>query len=80
MLVLSRKIGQSIRINDNVSILVVDVDGRNVKLGIDAPKSVGVHREEVYQRIQLDKDAAPESSPTEADSQTQKVEKTAEAV
>ena len=53
MLVLTRKLNQVIRINDNIIIQIVDVDGRNVKLGIDAPRDVSVHREEIYQRIKV---------------------------
>ncbi|NLD94630.1 MAG: carbon storage regulator CsrA [Fibrobacter sp.] len=52
MLVLTRKLGESIRIGDNVVIKIVDLDGRHVKLGIEAPKSVSVNREEIYDRIQ----------------------------
>jgi carbon storage regulator len=52
MLVLTRKLGEKIKIGDQISITVVELDGRYVKLGIEAPRSVIVHREEVYQRIQ----------------------------
>lgn len=51
MLVLSRKINESIIIGDNIEITVVEVNGRNVKIGIDAPKDVSVHRKEVYEAI-----------------------------
>lgn len=51
MLVLTRKVGDSIRIGEEIKITVVEVDGHNVKIGIDAPRSVAVHREEVFQRI-----------------------------
>lgn len=51
MLVLTRKPGESIRVNDNITITLVEIDGNNVKIGIDAPRSVAIHREEVYQRI-----------------------------
>jgi carbon storage regulator len=51
MLVLTRKAGESIRIGDNITITIVESDGHNVKVGIDAPRSVAVHREEVYKRI-----------------------------
>ena len=51
MLVLSRKVGQTIRINQDITLMVVEVDGKNVKLGIHAPRDVSIHREEVYQRI-----------------------------
>ena len=52
MLVLTRKLGESIRIGDNIVVIIVDLDGRHVKLGIEAPKSISVNREEIYDRIQ----------------------------
>ncbi len=52
MLVLSRKINQSIMIGDNVRIVVVAVDRDQVKLGIEAPREVPVHRSEIYEEIQ----------------------------
>lgn len=55
MLVLSRKINESIVINDNVTVMVVEVRGDKVRLGIDAPKEVSVHRREVYDAIQRSK-------------------------
>jgi carbon storage regulator len=58
MLVLTRKLGESIRIGDNIIIKVVDLDSRHVKLGIDAPKTVSVNREEIYERIQNENKAA----------------------
>ena len=51
MLVLTRKINESIVINDDVSVLVVEVRGDRVRLGIKAPKDVAVHRKEVYDAI-----------------------------
>lgn len=51
MLVLTRKVGESIRIGDNIKLTVIEADGSNIKLGIDAPRSVKVHREEVFERI-----------------------------
>jgi carbon storage regulator len=51
MLVLTRRAGETIRIGNDITITVVESDGYNVKIGIDAPRSVTVHREEVYQRI-----------------------------
>jgi carbon storage regulator len=61
MLVLTRKLGESIRIGDNIILKVVDLDSRHVKLGIDAPKSIAVNREEIYERIQKENKAASES-------------------
>ncbi|MBN2038270.1 MAG: carbon storage regulator CsrA [Chitinispirillaceae bacterium] len=58
MLVLTRKLGESIRIGDNVIVKIVDLDGRHVKLGIDAPRSIAVNREEIYERIQRENKAA----------------------
>ncbi|UOQ94396.1 carbon storage regulator CsrA [Halobacillus shinanisalinarum] len=52
MLVLNRKAGESIRIGDDIELKVVSVEGGQVKLGIDAPKHVEIHRQEVYAAIQ----------------------------
>jgi carbon storage regulator len=54
MLILTRRVGEAVMIGDDVSITVLDVKGHQVRLGIDAPRSVAVHREEVYQRIKLE--------------------------
>ena len=51
MLVLKRKIGQRIIIGDNIIVQVIDIEGRSVKIGIEAPKSVPVVREELLERI-----------------------------
>jgi carbon storage regulator len=51
MLVLSRKVNETIVINDNIVITVVDIRGDKVRLGIEAPKDVPVHRQEVYDAI-----------------------------
>lgn len=52
MLILTRRISESVIIGDDVKITVLGVKGSQVRLGIDAPKSVSVHREEIYERIQ----------------------------
>lgn len=52
MLVLTRKIGESIMIGDQIEVKVISVEGDQVKLGIVAPKSVKVHRSEIFQAIQ----------------------------
>jgi carbon storage regulator len=52
MLILTRRIGEAIIIGDDVEINILDVKGSHVKIGIDAPKEISVHREEIYQRIQ----------------------------
>lgn len=55
MLILTRRISESVIIGDDVKITVLGIKGNQVRLGIDAPKSVSVHREEIYQRIQGEK-------------------------
>ena len=55
MLVLSRQRDESIMIGDDVEIIIVDVRGDNVRLGITAPKSIAVHRREIYDAIQREK-------------------------
>ena len=52
MLILTRRVGETIRINDDISIQVLGIYGQQVRLGITAPADVAVHREEVYERIQ----------------------------
>lgn len=51
MLILTRKIGESIQIGDQIRIKIIDVNRQFVKVGIDAPRSVKVHREEIWERI-----------------------------
>jgi len=60
MLLLTRKLGENIRIGDDVKITIVEVKGNHVKLGIDAPPNVKVHREEIYERIQQENRRAQE--------------------
>lgn len=55
MLILTRRIGEALMINDDITITVLNVRGQQVRLGINAPKSVAVHREEIYQRIRHEK-------------------------
>jgi len=66
MLVLSRQRDESIIIGDNVVITVVDVRGDKVKLGIDAPKEIPVHRREVYEAIQRENRQAALLKPEDA--------------
>jgi carbon storage regulator len=57
MLVLSRKKNESIIIGDNIKIVIVEIRGDKVRLGVEAPKEVSVHRREVYEAIHRDKEA-----------------------
>ncbi len=51
MLVLTRKIGESIQIGDDIRMTVLSINGQNVKVGVNAPKAVTIHREEIYEKI-----------------------------
>lgn len=52
MLILTRRVGESLMIGDNVNVTVLGIKGNQVRIGVNAPKDVAVHREEIYQRIQ----------------------------
>lgn len=52
MLILTRKVGESLMIGDEVNVTVLGIKGNQVRIGVNAPKHVSVHREEIYQRIQ----------------------------
>ncbi len=62
MLILTRRIGETLIIGDDVNITVLGVKGNQVRLGINAPKGVSVHREEIYLRIQQEKEGGGNSS------------------
>ena len=64
MLVLTRKLGESIAIDDNIKIVVVQIKGKQVRLGIKAPKETKIHREEVYKAIQDQNTVASQSDLT----------------
>ena len=55
MLILTRRVGETLVIGDEVTVTVLGVRGNQVRLGVNAPKEVAVHREEIYQRIRMEK-------------------------
>ena len=77
MLILTRKIGESIHIGDDVKLTVLENDGSQVRIGIAAPKSVPVHREEIYYRIKHEQEMSgsqPDSSAEGNDSPEEEID------
>lgn len=61
MLILTRRVGETLMIGDEISVTVLGVKGNQVRLGVNAPKDVSVHREEIYERIQGERNAGSEA-------------------
>nr|WP_318539346.1 carbon storage regulator CsrA [Terribacillus saccharophilus] len=62
MLVLTRKVGESLKIGDDIELKILSVDGEQIKLGIDAPREIAIHRKEVYLAIEQENNAAADAS------------------
>ncbi|GIV06667.1 MAG: hypothetical protein KatS3mg016_2242 [Fimbriimonadales bacterium] len=73
MLVLTRKVNQSIMIGDEIEVVVLEVRGEQVRLGIKAPRNVTVHRREIYEAIQKENLMAAQTQPEDVPTPTKQV-------
>jgi carbon storage regulator len=73
MLILTRRVGESLMIGDDVNVMVLGIRGNQVRIGVNAPREIAVHRQEIYERIQQEKaqrqqpEASQEQEPEKAE-------------
>ncbi len=65
MLILTRRVGETLMIGDDVTVTVLGVKGNQVRIGINAPKEISVHREEIYDRIKREQEGSGNVQPAE---------------
>lgn len=63
VLILTRKIGESVIINEDITVTVLGIKGNQIRIGVDAPRHVSVHREEIYQRVKKEELEEEEATP-----------------
>ena len=73
MLILTRRVGETLMIGNDISITVLGVKGSQVRIGVDAPKEVAVHREEIFERINSEQGKSPDSPDMQDASETDQV-------
>ena len=70
MLILTRRVGETLMIGNDISVTVLSVKDNQVRIGVDAPKDVAVHREEIFERIRSEHDESPDTPVPQHSSET----------